>query len=97
LFVDDIGLRGLLNIAVAAAYDIGFWMAYGATPGKMALSLKVVMADGRPITGAAAVLRFIGYYVNILTLGIGYLIIAFTPQKRGLHDYIAGTVVVRRG
>lgn len=71
-------------------------MAKGATPGKMALSMEIVMADGRPLTTSAAVLRYIGYIVNVATLGIGYLMIAFTPQKRGLHDYIAGTVVVRK-
>jgi uncharacterized RDD family membrane protein YckC len=30
-----------------------------------------------------------------LILGIGFLMIAWTPQKRGLHDYLAGTVCIK--
>ena len=96
LLVDDLGLAFLLQTAAGAVYTIGFWIAKGATPGKMAMSMQIVMADGRPLRGGAAVIRYIGYMVNVLTLGIGYLMIAFTPKKRGLHDYIAGTVVVRK-
>ena len=51
------------------------------------------MADGSPITPGAAVLRYIGTYISRLILFIGYIMVAFDPQKRGLHDRIAGTVV----
>jgi uncharacterized RDD family membrane protein YckC len=93
--IESFALALLIQTATSAVYTIGFWVAKGATPGKMAMGLQIVMADGRPITGGAAVLRFVGYYVNVLTLGIGYLMIGFTPEKRGLHDYLAGTFVVR--
>jgi len=82
LLVDSLGLAFLLQTVAGAVYTLGFWMAKGATPGKMALNMEIVMADGRPLTGSAAVLRYIGYIVNVATLGIGYLMIAFTPQKR---------------
>lgn len=95
--VDDLATAFLLQTTVGAIYTLFFWITKGATPGKMALSMQIVMEDGQPLTGGAAVLRYIGYYVNVLTLGIGYLMIAFTREKRGLHDYIAGTVVVRKG
>ena len=52
-------------------------------------------ADGAPIGLREAALRYIGYWVNALTLGIGYLFIAFRKDKRGLHDLIAGTSVDR--
>ncbi|HSP55391.1 MAG TPA: RDD family protein [Dehalococcoidia bacterium] len=96
LLVDNFAASLLLQTVIDAVYTIGFWLSRGATPGKMAMSMEIVMADGRPLTGEAAVLRYVGYVVNVLTLGIGYLMIAFTPEKRGLHDYIAGTVVVRK-
>lgn len=86
-----------LQFVAGVLYTIGFWVAVGATPGKLALNMEIVMEDGTPLTGGAAVLRYIGYFVNVLTLGIGYLMVGFTAQKRGLHDYLAGTVVVRRG
>ncbi len=86
---------GLLQIAVGAVYTIGFWTAAGATPGKMALGLRVTMASGEPIGLGPAVLRYIGYFISTITLLIGFLMIAFTREKRGLHDFIAGTVVIR--
>lgn len=86
----------LLQMAAAAIYSIGFWLAAdGQTPGKMVMSIKVVMKDGQPIDVGPAILRYLGYFPSGLLLGIGYLMIAFTSDKRGLHDYIAGTVVVR--
>ena len=95
LLVDDLTTSFLFQVTAAAAYTIPFWLAKGATPGKMALGMRIVMADGRPITGVAAAFRYTGYLLSFLTLGFGYLMIATTSEKRGLHDYIAGTVVVR--
>jgi uncharacterized RDD family membrane protein YckC len=83
------------QIILNATYTIGFWVAQGATPGKMAVGVKVVMANGLPIEFGAACLRYFGYFVCALTFGIGYLMIAFTAEKRGLQDYIAGTVVIK--
>ena len=82
-----------LGLAIGVVYYIGFWTASGATPGKMLFGLTILTADGVPIGLDKAVLRYIGIWVNVLTLGIGYLMIAFRKDKRGLHDLIAGTVV----
>ena len=85
----------LLSIAIGLVYTVGFWTAQGATPGKMAVGVKITTVDGEPIDFGRALLRYIGHLASVITLGIGYLMIAFTSQKRGLHDYIAGTVVVK--
>jgi uncharacterized RDD family membrane protein YckC len=78
-------------------YYIYFWGARGATPGKSLLGLTVVTDSGEtPIGYGRAVLRLIGYAVSSFLLGIGFLLIAFSPDKRGLHDRIAGTRVERR-
>ena len=84
-----------LGLAVNIVYIVGFWASSGATPGKMVFGLRVVTADGAPIGLREAALRYIGYWVNAFTLGIGYLFIAFRKDKRGLHDLIAGTSVDR--
>lgn len=47
------------------------------------------------MTYGKAFLRWVGYSISGLTLGIGYLMVAFTKQKQGLHDKIAGTYVIR--
>jgi hypothetical protein len=43
-----------------------------------------------------AVGRHFAKYLSGLILYLGYVMVAFTSQKRGLHDYIAGTLVLRR-
>ena len=85
----------LLQFAIGIVYTIGFWTAEGATPGKMAMGLRITTVQGEPVDFGKAVLRYIGYFVSGITLGIGYLMIAFTREKRGLHDLIAGTVVIK--
>ena len=85
----------VLQLTVGLVYTIGFWIAQGATPGKMAVGIKITTVDGDDIDFGRALLRYIGYFVSTITLGIGYLMIAFTREKRGLHDYIAGTVVIK--
>jgi uncharacterized RDD family membrane protein YckC len=87
----------LVGIAVllAALYYVYFWGVQGATPGKHVLGLSVVDSEGRgPIGVAAAILRLLGYCISGLLLGIGFLLVPFTG--RGLHDRIAGTLVVQR-
>ncbi len=84
-----------LQFAVGLVYTIGFWIAEGATPGKMAVGIKITTVDGDDIDFGRALLRYVGYIASAIILFIGYLMIAFTGQKRGLHDYIAGTVVIK--
>lgn len=93
--VTDPVARFLIQLVIGLAYTVGFWTARGATPGKMAMGIQITTADGEPIGFGTALLRYIGYLVSTITLLIGYLMIAFTRQKRGLHDYIAGTVVIK--
>jgi uncharacterized RDD family membrane protein YckC len=84
----------VVNLALAAA-TIVFWRYRGATPGKMAISAKIVDAKsgGVPSTGAL-ILRFFAYIVSMLPLGLGFLWIAFDRRKQGFHDKIAGTAVI---
>jgi len=69
----------------------------GQTPGKMALGLRVVRTSGNDMTWGIAFLRWIGYVVSKLAVYLGFIWIAFHPRKRGWHDMIAGTCVVRAG
>jgi uncharacterized RDD family membrane protein YckC len=67
-----------------------------ATLGKMALSLQVIDLDGDRVSFAQASGRF---FAKILSFGlflIGFLMVAFTPRKQGLHDMLAKTLVIRR-
>lgn len=68
-----------------------------ATIGKRAVGVVVTDTRGNRISFARATGRTVAKILNVLTLGIGWLIAAFTPQKRALHDYASGTLVVQRG
>ncbi len=67
----------------------------GATLGKMALGLRVVSDKGERLSFPRAVGRYFAKVLSALLLGIGFLMVAFTDRKRGLHDMIAGTLVVQ--
>jgi len=73
-----------------------FWDKWqGATPGKKFVHVKIVDAKTfEDITNKQAITRSLAYIPSILSFGIGFLMIAFRKDKRGLHDLIAGTAVI---
>jgi uncharacterized RDD family membrane protein YckC/DNA-directed RNA polymerase subunit RPC12/RpoP len=84
----------LAYLAISLGYNTFFLGKYGATPGKMAVGIKVVSPDGAPITYARALGRSAGELLSGLICDIGYIIAAFDSEKRALHDHMAGTRVV---
>jgi uncharacterized RDD family membrane protein YckC len=66
-----------------------------ATLGKMALGIRVTDLDGNRITFGKATGRYFAKILSALILGIGFLMVAFTERKQGLHDILAGTLVVK--
>jgi uncharacterized RDD family membrane protein YckC len=96
LVTEDIATGLVLRVLFGASYTIGFWVAAdGATPGKMAMGIKVMMSNGEPVGVGTAILRYVGYAISAALLLLGYIMIGVSPQNRALHDYIAQTVVVR--
>ena len=84
----------LAPLAIAAAV-IGFWRYCGATPGKIALGVRVVdAATGQQPSLLRLVLRFAAYFVSAFPLYLGFLWIAFDRRKQGWHDKIARTIVI---
>ena len=93
-----VGLAYVLVMAIGLFYQLYFVGKKGATPGKKLLGLKIIREDGvTPVGYGKAFLRLIGYIVSGMILYIGFIMIAFTDKKRGLHDMIAGTYVVKNG
>ena len=87
-------ILGPVVLALGAVYYVYHWGVKGATPGKRLLGLVVVAEDGSETIGLSrAAIRVLGYLLSGLTLGIGFLMIAFGGS---LHDRLAGTRVVRR-
>lgn len=84
----------LITITCSAGYYIWLHGKYGQTLGKMIFNIKVIQTTNEPITYKDAVVRYMGTFANFFTLGIGYLMVGFRSDKRGLHDFIASTKVI---
>ncbi len=85
------GTTTLLNMV----YFTYFHGSVGQTPGKMILGLRVIQKTGDPMTYGVAFLRWAGYIISGLIFDLGFIWIAFDGRKRGWHDMIAATYVVR--
>ena len=72
------------------------WSLWSTTVGKRIFNLYVVRTDGSKIGFWLALARCLCYLISELLLMAGYLMIAFRKDKRGLHDLMCGTMVVRR-
>jgi uncharacterized RDD family membrane protein YckC len=84
-------VMAVLNLAILPGLT-------GLTLGKWATGLRIERNDGGNIGIGRALLRhFIGYPLSFALFGIGFLIAAVSVHGRGLHDMIAGTIVVREG
>ena len=88
----------LLAIVVASLNLVILPAFTGVTLGKWATGLRIERVDGAPVGIGRALLRhFVGYPLSFALLGLGFLIAAVSVHGRGLHDMIAGTIVVREG
>lgn len=81
------------SLFLSIPYYIGFHYKMGATPGKR--MFKIVVKDyqtGGSISLGQSVGRYLGTMLSALTFGIGYLMVAFHPKKRALHEVLSNTV-----
>lgn len=84
------------NLLVTAAYQWFFLTNWdGQTPGKRLLGIRVVKLDGSRVNGTDALIRAVGYFLNTMVVMLGWLWAFISPDKRGWHDLLSGTVVIR--
>jgi len=79
---------------VLATYAAVMWKIRGTTVGGLICHLQVVRLDGRPIDWPTAIVRALGCYVSLIPLGLGFIWVAFDPERQSWHDKLAGTTVV---
>ena len=93
------GLLGnLISLLIGAAYVIYFWSSSGQTPGKSAMKLKVVMADGGAIlTPGEATMRSVATIISAIPIFLGYFWVIWDPKHEAWHDKIASTKVIKIG
>jgi uncharacterized RDD family membrane protein YckC len=86
----------LINDLLPMVFVVFFWVRFRATPGKQLMDCEVVDATTfENLRIGQSILRYIGYIISMLPLGLGFLWIIWDKKKRGFHDMIAHTVVIR--
>lgn len=89
-------VMALMGIVVSVFYYVFFTGYCGQTPGKMALRIKVIdNDDGNIGYGQAFVRETIGKTISGMLFGIGYLMVGLRRDKRGLHDLLSRTKVIK--
>ena len=84
----------LLYALLACLWSVGFEAsAWRATPGKRALGLEVVDAQGRRLHHGGALLRFLAAGLSWLTCNLGHALALLPPRHLALHDLLSGTRV----
>ena len=89
------GIFHLLGFLVSWIY-FAWWESseQQATIGKRAINAKVVDNKGERLSFANASGRYFSKILSGLLFGFGFLMVAFTEKKQGLHDYLADTRVI---
>ncbi len=90
----------ILGIGVSAIIGVVYQWYFltihnGQTPGKMAMGIRVIKQNGERITGADAIVRYIGYHVNSWIFSLGWIWAAIDSENQGWHDKLAQTYVVK--
>jgi len=93
-YVDKARLLLPYLILLTVMYDVILNGSFGATFGKMAVGARITSLDGSPLGYGRALLRSLAARFIEMTLCVGYFPILVRPDRRGLHDLLAGTRVV---
>jgi uncharacterized RDD family membrane protein YckC len=85
---------GALYLLWTIGYFVSFWSTTGQTPGDRALRIRVRATGDGGLSWQRSLVRFVGLTLAALPLFAGFLIILVDDRRRGLHDRLAGTVVI---
>ena len=95
MLVVRLGINGVSVILGWLYFALCESSTWQGTVGKKLLELRVTDMNSQRISFAKATGRHFGKILSALILLIGFIMIAFTEQKQGLHDILAGTLVLR--
>jgi uncharacterized RDD family membrane protein YckC len=88
-----LSVAAMWSIVVAGYFTLS-WTVTGETPGMRLMRLRVLDAQGQPPRFGRSLLRLVGAILAAIPFFAGYLLVLVADRRRGLHDMIAGTVVV---
>jgi uncharacterized RDD family membrane protein YckC len=96
LYFGYVAVNLFTDVLLGVLFTWFFLSRYQATPGKMALDLKVVRADGSRLSNGRIIGRYFGEWVSSMIFFIGYIMAGLDePEKRALHDRICDTRVIK--
>jgi len=88
----------LLAMTADLVYRAGLESSkHQATVGKMVLKIRVTDLNGQRLSFTRATGRYFARLVSVLLFGMGFVIAAFTERRQALHDFAAGTLVLKGG
>ena len=90
-----VALAAAAFVVWCVAYWATFWSTTGQTPGDRLMQIRVSRSDGARLHAARAVIRVVATALASLPLGAGFLPILLNDRRRGVHDWLADTVVTR--
>jgi uncharacterized RDD family membrane protein YckC len=85
---------GIIFLAWEFVYYAYCWGSSGRTLGMAILGLRVVNQSGAALSPRRAIVRTVAFPFSFLLLGLGFAGIVFQPERRALHDMVAGSAVV---
>ena len=88
-----VAVGGTVFFAWVIGYFTAFWTTTGQTPGNRVMLIRVTRTDGARLRPRHAVVRLAGIVIAVLPLCAGLVPILITTRRRGLQDFLAGTVV----
>jgi len=86
----------IINYVFPTIAVILLWKYYQATPGKMIFKATIVdeKTGGKPSL-RQLIIRYLGYIISTIPLGLGFFWIAFDKKKQSFHDKLSKTVVIQ--
>jgi len=82
-------------MALWTVFNLVFLATVKTTPGKRLFRLKVRQRNGAPASGGRMILRVAAVWTVLPSLGLGYLWITVSPERRAWHDTLSTTFVTR--
>jgi uncharacterized RDD family membrane protein YckC len=95
LFGPILGFYGGFQVAVVLYFSLLESSKWQATLGKRAVGILVTDLAGQKIGFGRALGRYLAKFISGIILYVGFFMAGFTERKQGLHDIIAGTLVVK--
>lgn len=86
----------LFQQAIILCLTIFFWIRFTGTPGKRLMQISLVDATSyQPLTIQQSIMRYLGYFISAMPMGMGFLWVFMDDKNQGWHDKISHTVVIK--